>query len=69
MLTTLEGIQLVFDVMTNKDLWPLLVVVQDVMRTCQLVSFLTVQEGHTHHSRWETSRNESLQLCRIIYSE
>lgn len=56
-----------FDVMAYEDLWPLLVVVQDVVRTGQLVSFLTVQEGHTHHSRWETSRNEILQLHSVIY--
>lgn len=52
-LTPLEGIKLLFDVMANEDLWPLLVVVQDVMRTGQLVPFLPVQEGHAHHSRWE----------------
>lgn len=62
-LTTLEGIKLLFDVMANEDLWPLLVVVQDVMWTAQLVSFLPIQEGHAHHSRWETSGNSILQLC------
>lgn len=53
--------------MADEDLWSLLVGVQDVMRTGQLVPFLPVQEGHAHHSRWEASRNEIMQPCNMFF--
>lgn len=40
------------DEVANKQLWPFLVAMEDLMRAGQLISLLTIQQSHTHHRRY-----------------